>query len=68
MKVEHWDGDHLCGDTGFIDTDYTPEEVFESYKNDRGIPTVMWGAYTFLIVDVVWADPIKKDKIKVCLQ
>lgn len=53
MKVEHWDGDHLCGDTGFKDQDYTPEEVLADYPNRM----VMWGAYNYHINNVQYFDP-----------
>jgi len=57
MKVEHWDGDCLCGDTGFKDQDYTPEGVLADYPDRR----VMWGNCTYYISNVQYFDP---DNIK----
>jgi len=56
MKVEHWDGDHLCGDTGFKNQDYTPEEVLANYTGENGYATVMWGAYNYHINNVQYFD------------
>ena len=68
MRVEHWDGDHLCGDTGFKDTDYTPEEVLENSYDVDGVASVVWGAYRHKINNVQWFDPDKKDYIIVHLE
>ncbi len=65
MKVEHFHNGWYLGDTGFKDTNYTPESVQSSFDNRiYDWYDVMWGSVYYKVKNINYADNRTKIIVK----